>query len=170
MASIKTQSAYARLSTRFQDYLELCKPRVVALMVFTALVGMLLSAPGEVGFVPLIFGNLGIALMAGSAAAINHLADRHVDALMRRTRFAAFTLGAIGCFACTHLCGVDRYTWHVDTHCIREYLNSRAEPTISGWLRGRLHAVFKARHAAKYCDWRRGGRYPSVAGLDGGNR
>lgn len=72
--------------TQARDYLELCKPRVVALMLFTALVGMLLAAPGEVGINPLVFGTLGIALVAGSAAAINHLADRHIDAIMHRTR------------------------------------------------------------------------------------
>lgn len=72
--------------TQARDYLELCKPRVVALMLFTALVGMLLAAPGEVGINPLVFGTLGIALVAGSAAAINHLADRHIDAVMHRTQ------------------------------------------------------------------------------------
>jgi protoheme IX farnesyltransferase len=68
------------------EYVELCKPRVVALMVFTALVGMLLAAPGEVSLDVLVSGLTGIALMAGAAAAINHLADRHIDAVMARTR------------------------------------------------------------------------------------
>ncbi len=76
-----------------QDYLELCKPRVVALMVFTALVGMLLAAPGEVSTAKLVFGTLGIALVASSAAAINQLADRHVDALMARTRMRPLPTG-----------------------------------------------------------------------------
>jgi protoheme IX farnesyltransferase len=105
MTSIKTHFASTRLATRFQDYLELCKPRVVALMVFTALVGMLLSAPGEVGFAPLIFGNLGIALMASSAAAINHLADRHVDAIMRRTQLRPLPTGQLD-------------VWHVLTFAV----------------------------------------------------
>ena len=86
MASVKTQSTNNRFVTLVQEYLELCKPRVVALMVFTALVGMLLATPGEVGINPLVFGTLGITLVASSAAAINHLADRHVDAIMRRTQ------------------------------------------------------------------------------------
>ncbi len=68
------------------EYYELCKPRVVALMVFTALVGMLLAAPGRVSLDVLLSGLGGIALMAGAAAAINHLADRHIDAVMARTR------------------------------------------------------------------------------------
>ncbi len=86
MASPKAQIINQRLRAQLLDYLELCKPKVVALMVFTALVGMLLAAPGEVGWTPLILGNLGIALVAGAAAAINHLADRHVDAIMARTQ------------------------------------------------------------------------------------
>lgn len=78
--------AGARIREVAHDYLELCKPKVVALMVFTALVGMLLAAPGEVPLRVLVLGNLGIALMAGAAAAVNHLADRHIDAIMARTR------------------------------------------------------------------------------------
>jgi protoheme IX farnesyltransferase len=69
-----------------RDYLELTKPRVVALITFTAMVGMLLATPGMVPWEILLFGSLGIALVAGSAAAINHLVDRKVDALMARTR------------------------------------------------------------------------------------
>lgn len=70
----------------WRDYLELCKPNVVALMVFTALVGMLLATPGDIPWTALTLGNLGIALSAGSAAAINHLVDRRIDAEMARTR------------------------------------------------------------------------------------
>jgi protoheme IX farnesyltransferase len=67
------------------DYLELCKPRVVALMLLTSLIGMLLATPGFVPLNVIILGNLGIALCAGSAATINHLVDRHVDLKMQRT-------------------------------------------------------------------------------------
>lgn len=69
----------------WRDYLELCKPNVVALMVLTSLIGMLLASPGWVALETLILGNLGIALCAGSAAAVNHLVDRHVDQKMART-------------------------------------------------------------------------------------
>ena len=55
----------------WRDYLELCKPKVVALMVFTAIVGMLLADPGHVQLATLFFGTLGIGLVASSAAAIN---------------------------------------------------------------------------------------------------
>jgi len=72
----------------WRDYYELCKPRVVALIVFTAIVGMFLatSPPGLVPWRALLFGTLGIALCASSAAAINHVVDQRVDAQMRRTR------------------------------------------------------------------------------------
>jgi protoheme IX farnesyltransferase len=80
------QTLRASLRRHGRDYLELTKPRVVALITFTAMVGMLLATPGMVPWEILLFGSLGIALMAGSAAAINHLVDRRVDALMTRTR------------------------------------------------------------------------------------
>lgn len=71
--------------TTWRDFYELCKPRVVALMILTSLIGMLLATPGMVPFHILILGNLGIALCAGSAATVNHMVDRHVDQKMART-------------------------------------------------------------------------------------
>lgn len=73
-----------RLSWR--NYLELCKPKVVALIIFTAIVGMFLSVPGMVPWQPFLFGTLGIGLAAASAAAINHYLDRNADARMARTK------------------------------------------------------------------------------------
>ena len=67
------------------QYWELTKPRVVALIVFTAVVGMLLAVPGVPPWRAVVFGSLGIWLAAASAAAINHLLDRRIDALMART-------------------------------------------------------------------------------------
>lgn len=67
-------------------YLELCKPKVVALIVFTAIVGMILAVPGWPPLPEFIAGTLGIGLAAGSAAAINHLLDQRIDAVMARTR------------------------------------------------------------------------------------
>ena len=69
----------------WRDYLEMCKPNVVALMILTSVIGMLLAVPGMVPLDVLILGNLGITLCAGSAATINHLVDRHVDQQMART-------------------------------------------------------------------------------------
>ena len=79
----------------FNQYLELTKPRVVALIVFTAVVGMLLAVPGLPPLKPLIFGTLGIGLAAASAAAINHLLDRRIDAVMDRTRHRPLPSGTL---------------------------------------------------------------------------
>jgi len=70
----------------WREYLELCKPRVVALIVFTAVVGMLLATPEWVPLATFLPATFGIALAAASAAAINHVADHRIDALMARTR------------------------------------------------------------------------------------
>lgn len=74
------------MARHWRDYLELCKPRVVVLMVFTAIVGMLLASPQALPWNALLLGSLGIALSAGCAAAINHLVDRGIDKQMARTR------------------------------------------------------------------------------------
>ncbi len=70
----------------WRDYYELTKPRVVALITFTAMVGMFLATPGMVPWPVLVFGSAGIAAMAGAAAAVNHVVDRRIDAIMARTR------------------------------------------------------------------------------------
>lgn len=72
-------------STNWRDYYELCKPRVVYLMILTSLVGMFLAVPGMVPVDVLILGNLGIALVAASGAVVNHLIDRKIDIKMART-------------------------------------------------------------------------------------
>jgi protoheme IX farnesyltransferase len=74
------------VSKTFYQYLELCKPRVVVLIVFTAVVGMFLAVPGWPPLIPLLTGTLGIGLAASSAAAINHLLDHRIDAKMARTK------------------------------------------------------------------------------------
>ena len=75
-----------QLGATWRDYLALTKPRVVALIVLTAVVGALLATPGLPPLDALLFGNLGIALAAAAAAAVNHVLDRHIDARMGRTR------------------------------------------------------------------------------------
>ena len=72
--------------TDWRDYYELTKPRVVMLIVFTAIVGMFVSVPGWPGIVPLVFGTLGIGLAASSAAVYNHVLDARIDIQMMRTR------------------------------------------------------------------------------------
>ncbi len=70
---------------RWREYVALCKPKVVALIVFTAIVGMLLASPAMVPLEILVPGVLGIGGAAAAGAAVNHLADRRIDALMART-------------------------------------------------------------------------------------
>ena len=69
----------------WRDYYEIGKPRVVALIVFTAIVGMFLAVPGLPPLDAFVFGSLGIGLAASSAAAINHVVDRRFDQKMART-------------------------------------------------------------------------------------
>jgi protoheme IX farnesyltransferase len=73
-------------SSRWRDFLELTKPKVSLLIVFTAMVGMVLASPGMVPLPALIFGTIGIAMASGSAAAFNHVLDRRIDEQMARTR------------------------------------------------------------------------------------
>ncbi len=79
----------------WRDYYQLCKPRVVMLMILTAVIGMLLSVPGMVPLDVLLIGNLGIALCAGSAAAVNHLVDWRVDQKMARTSGRPVAMGRV---------------------------------------------------------------------------
>ena len=70
----------------WSKYYNITKPKVVYLIVFTAMVGMLLAADGGVPLDIFVFGLLGIGLAAASGAAINHVVDEHIDGIMERTR------------------------------------------------------------------------------------
>ena len=83
------------MSIALKQYFELTKPRVVALIVFTAIIGMFLAVPGMPPWKPVIFGSLGIWLAASSAAAINHLLDQRIDALMARTAHRPLPSGGL---------------------------------------------------------------------------
>ncbi len=78
-----------------RDYLELTKPKVVSLIMFTAIVGMFLAVPGFPPAGALVWGTIGIALAASSAAAINHVLDRRIDAEMARTRQRPLPRGTV---------------------------------------------------------------------------
>ena len=82
-------------TSAIQDYITICKPKVVLLMLVTTWVGMHLASPLLVSWKILIFGSLGIALAACSAAIINHLVDRHIDAKMTRTAKRPIACGRI---------------------------------------------------------------------------
>lgn len=83
------------MKTLVRDYVELCKPRVVLLMILTSIVGMCLAPSAAFPYIPFIFGNLGIALVAGSAAALNHVADQHIDKIMGRTQQRPLVKGRV---------------------------------------------------------------------------
>jgi protoheme IX farnesyltransferase len=79
----------------WRDYLELCKPRVVLLMLLCATVGMYLASSELVSLSLLLYTNIGVALVAGSAATVNHIVDAHVDAKMARTRQRPIAQGRV---------------------------------------------------------------------------
>jgi protoheme IX farnesyltransferase len=86
--------------TRLQQFLQLTKPRVNSLIVFTAVIGMFLAVPAEKLLSPqfwtaALFATLGIALVAGSAAAVNCLVEQKIDAAMARTRARPLPMGTI---------------------------------------------------------------------------
>ncbi|MBV6424277.1 MAG: Protoheme IX farnesyltransferase [Steroidobacteraceae bacterium] len=83
------------MSATWRDYFELTKPRIVYLIVFTSIVGTLLASPGWPPLSPLVLGNLGIALAAACAAAINHVLDQRIDEQMARTRNRPLPKGKI---------------------------------------------------------------------------
>ena len=70
----------------WKDYLTLTKPRVVAVLMLTSMVGMLLARPVLPPIELFILANLGIGLAASAAAAVNHVVDRRLDATMSRTK------------------------------------------------------------------------------------
>jgi protoheme IX farnesyltransferase len=102
---VNTQVLSFGMAQRLRAFFALTKPRVVSLIVFTAVIGMFLATPGMVPAQTLIAATLGIALVAGAAAAMNCLVEQKIDAMMQRTRWrplprgelsAAQTLGFAG--------------------------------------------------------------------------
>ncbi len=81
--------------SRFHQFYMLTKPRVVSLITFTAVIGMFLAVPGMVPLQPLLAGTLGIALVAGAAAAFNCLVEQKIDAIMARTRARPLPRGQV---------------------------------------------------------------------------
>jgi protoheme IX farnesyltransferase len=87
-------------ASRLQQFLQLTKPRVISLIVFTAVIGMFLAVPAEQLSSPhfwmaALFATLGIGLVAGSAAAMNCLVEQKIDAVMARTRSRPLPMGTV---------------------------------------------------------------------------
>jgi protoheme IX farnesyltransferase len=92
---VTTQALNSGFSQRVRAFYALTKPRVVSLIVFTAVIGMFLATPDMVPPQVLFAGTLGIALVAGAAAAINCLVEQNIDALMQRTRWRPLPRGQL---------------------------------------------------------------------------
>jgi len=100
--NVRAQTVAAIGAVPWQGYVRLCKPKVVSLVVFTALVAMLLAAPpGDLPWTLLLAGNIGIALAGFSAATFNHVADREIDAAMGRTKARPLPTGDVSRTAAT---------------------------------------------------------------------
>lgn len=80
---------------RCQQFLQLCKLRVVSLIVFTAIIGMFLAVPGWPPLMPMLTATFGIALVAGAAAAFNCLVEQKIDAVMARTKARPLPRGEV---------------------------------------------------------------------------
>ncbi len=93
---MSTTVARTPLISRIQQFYALTKPRVVSLIVFTAVIGMFLATPGMVPVQILFAATLGIALVAGAAAAVNCLVEQKIDALMLRTQARPLPRGQLG--------------------------------------------------------------------------
>jgi heme o synthase len=92
---VNTQVLSAGVTQRLRAFYALTKPRVVSLIVFTAVIGMFLATPGMVPAQVLLAATVGIALVAGAAAAINCLVERTIDAVMQRTRWRPLPRGEL---------------------------------------------------------------------------
>jgi protoheme IX farnesyltransferase len=93
---VTTQVLSQSFTQKLRAYYALTKPRVVSLIVFTAVIGMFLATPGMVPAPLLIAATLGIALVAGAAAAVNCLVEHGIDAVMQRTRWRPLARGELG--------------------------------------------------------------------------
>jgi hypothetical protein len=166
----RTDAQAVPIRATWRDYLELTKPRVVALIVLTAIVGTLLATPGLPPLDALVFGNLGIALAAASAAAINHVLDRRIDARMARTRnrpcprVISRAVPGAG-FRAGPRRGLDDHPGRV-----RERTDGRADLPVADPVRRGLYGVAQARDAAEHRDRRRRRRRTAGAGLGRGDR
>lgn len=95
LSTTTSHTSSQSLGFRLRQFFALTKPRVVSLIVFTAIIGMFLAVPGMAPMQSLVFGTLGIALVAGAAAAINCLVEQKIDAVMARTRARPLPTGQV---------------------------------------------------------------------------
>jgi protoheme IX farnesyltransferase len=92
---VNTHVLVPGFAQRLRAFYALTKPRVVSLIVFTAVIGMFLATPGVVPLQILLAGTVGIAFVAGAAAAINCLVEQKIDAVMKRTQWRPLPQGEL---------------------------------------------------------------------------
>ena len=150
----------------WRDYLELTKPKVVVLMLITSLVGMFLATRAGVPWTVLVFGNLGIALCAGGAAAVNHVVDRRIDAVMARTRKRPLAEGRVSPTAALTFALVLAVLGQALLLAFTNPVDGMADPRLLARLCRGLHRLPETRDAAEHRHRRPRWCGPAAARLD----
>jgi heme o synthase len=156
----------AELVAQTRQFLALCKLRIVALIVFTAVVGMALATPGMIPLDALFAGSLGIGLAAASAAAVNHLLDERADRVMTRTRHRPLPSNRLGK---PQVIGFASALAVVSMALLFAFVNTLTAVLTFAGLIGYaidLHRLAQARHAAEHRHRRCRRRHTTGAGLD----
>ena len=149
-----------------KNYYELCKPNVVLMMLITALVGSLLASKTLPPLSLIAFAMLGIALCASSAAAINQIIDRKVDANMNRTENRPIPQGDVSPVNASIFALILGVLGAVILVVYVNTLTAILTLSFLDWLCVYIHSLFKASHASKYCYWGIGWSGTTVAWLD----
>ncbi len=163
-------TAQETLTYSWQHYYEMTKPKVVLLIAFTALVGMLLSTDGLTPWQPLLFGLIGISLAAACGAVINHIIDQRIDAVMDRTHWRPFPSGHMDtphALAFALLLGAVSM---LTSDPAGESPDRAADLLRLDRLCGDLHPVSETQYPAEYRLGRAGRRRAAAAGLVRGDR
>ena len=154
----------------WRDYVEMCKPRVVLLMLVCAVVGMFLATPAMVPLDILALGTLGIGLVAASAAAVNHIADAEIDARMARTQRRPVATGRVGVAQGLLFSAVLGGYRHGHPVSVDQPAHRLAQPGVLGGLWADLHAVPQASDATEHRYRRLIRRGTAAIRLDCGDR
>ena len=151
------------LEADYRDWIALLKPRVLTLVVFTGVIGLLV-APGHLNVVLAFTAILCITVAAGACGAINMWYDRDIDAVMRRTRNRPIPAGRIQPGPALGF-GITLAVGSVLLMGLAVNVTAGADPgAVDLLLRVRLHDVAEAADAAEHRHWRRGGAFPPVIG------
>jgi hypothetical protein len=166
MSSSSRRSAGQRLGAFF----ELCKPRVNSLIVFTAMIGMFLATPSFPPFALFVAASIGIALVAGAAAAINCLIEQHIDALMARTRARPTARGEVSATETLTLATLVGSLGLWVLHSLRQPADDVADAGHLSRLRRDLHGIAEAGDADEHRHRRGFRRHATPPWLGGDDR